>query len=132
VVRLEQRQAAYLGFQLADVWGQAAPYVWESGSLTQTQARPDPDGAFTYVVSVPDPGVHNWLDPSGLHSGTFCTRWQGLAAGVPLEDAVREVKVVKLKDLKAALPAGTPWTTPAERKAELAARAASYARRLTE
>jgi hypothetical protein len=132
VVRLEQRQAAYLGFQLADVWGQAAPYVWESGSLNQTQARPDPDGAFTYVVSVSDPGVHNWLDPSGLHSGTFCTRWQGLAAGVPLDDAVREIKVVKLKDLKAALPAGTPWTTPAERKAELAARAASYARRLTE
>jgi hypothetical protein len=45
---------------------------------------------------------------------------------------VREIKVVKLQDLKAALPSGTPWTTPAERKTELAARAASYTRRLTE
>jgi hypothetical protein len=132
VVRLERRQAAYLGFQLADVWGQAAPYVEKSGSLTQTQARPDADGSFTYVISLADPGVANWLDPSGLHSGTFCTRWQGLAPGVPLEDAVRDISAVKLKDWKAAMPAGTALMTPPERRAALEARAASYARRLNQ
>jgi hypothetical protein len=132
VVRLERRQAAYLGFQLADVWGQAAPYVEKSGSLTQSQARPNPDGSYTYVISVADPGVANWLDPSGLHAGTFCTRWQGLTPGVSLDDAVREISVVKLQDWKAAMPAGTALMTPSERRAELKARAASYAQRLTQ
>jgi hypothetical protein len=133
MIRLDRRQAAYLGFQLSDVWGQgqAAPFMDRTGSLNGAQARPDADGGYTYVISVADPGVHNWLDPGGLHAGTFCTRWQKLPAGISAEDAVREMKVVELKDLKQALPADTAWVTPEERRAQLRDRAASYARRLT-
>jgi hypothetical protein len=132
VVRLDPSQAAYLGFQLSDVWGQgqAPSFIDRLGSLNARQARPDADGLYTYVISIVDPGVHNWLDTAGLHAGTFCTRWQKLPPGVNTETAVREMKVVKLADLKAALPAGTAWVTPAERRAQVAEHGADYDRRL--
>ena len=130
VVRVDRRGAAYLGFQLVDLWGQASPYIDRSGSRTQFQTTPNADGTYTYVVSVRDPGVHNWLDPNGLHAGIFGIRWQRLPSGVSTADAVREIRVVKLGDLKAALPAETVWVTPAQRRAELKARAADYNRRI--
>lgn len=132
VIRLDRRQAAYLGFQLSDVWGQgqATDYIERTGSLNGSQAKPDPDGIYTYVISVADPGVHNWLDPGGLHAGTYCARWQKLPAGVSAADAVIEMKVVPLGDLKGALPAQTAWVTPDQRAAQLKARTADFARRL--
>jgi hypothetical protein len=132
VVNVERRQAEYLGFQLADLWGPAVDYVNRNGSMTQAQARPNADGTYTYVTAVKDPGVYNWLDPSGLAAGTFCSRWQKLPAGVSAEDAVKSVKVVKLQDLKGALPPETVWVSPEQRKAQLTQRTAAYARRLSE
>jgi hypothetical protein len=40
------------------------------------------------------------------------------------------VKVMKLAELKKALPAETKWVTPAERKVQLSERLSSYALRL--
>lgn len=133
VVRLEARQAASLGFQLSDVWGQgqSANFIEKTGSLNGTQARPNADGSYTYAISVADPGVHNWLDPSGLHAGTFCTRWQNLPAGVNSDDAVKTMEIVKLSALRRYFPAKADWVTPAERDAQREARVASFQRRLT-
>jgi hypothetical protein len=133
VVRLDRRRADYLGFQLSDVWGQgqAPEYIARTGSLNGGQAVANADGTYTYVISVADPGVHNWLDPGGLHAGTYCARWQKLPAGVSAADAVLDMQVVKLQDLKRVLPADTRWVTPQDRAAQLAARTASFARRLT-
>jgi hypothetical protein len=132
VVQLDRRQADYLGFQLSDVWGQgqAPEYIERTGSLNASQAVPNADGTYTYVISVADPGVHNWLDPGGLHAGTFCARWQKLPAGVSGADAVLSMRVVSLQDLKRVLPADTKWVSPQERTAQLEARVASFARRL--
>jgi len=132
VIQLDRRQADYLGFQLSDVWGQgqAPEYIERTGSLNGSQAVPNADGAYTYVISVADPGVHNWLDPSGLHAGSFCARWQKLPAGVSAADAVLAMQVVKLEDLKRLLPADTKFVTPQQRTVQLNERMASYARRL--
>jgi hypothetical protein len=132
VIRLDRRQAAYLGFQLSDAWGQgqAPQYIERTGSLNGSQARPGADGLYTYVISVADPGVHNWLDPGGLHAGTFCARWQKLPAGNSAADAVVEMKVAPLGDLRRILPADTAWVTPEQRAAQLKARTAEFARRL--
>jgi hypothetical protein len=133
VIKLDRRQADYLGFQLSDIWGQgqAPEYIARTGSLNGSQAIPGADGTYTYVISVPDPGVHNWLDPGGLHAGTYCARWQKLPAGVSAADAVLSMQVVKLQDLKSVLPADTKWVTPQDRATQLSARTASFARRLT-
>ncbi len=133
VVHLERRGAAYLGFQLSDAWGQgqAYDYIARTGSLNGSQARPNADGTYTYVVANSDPGVLNWLDPIGSSAGTFCIRWQKMAAGEDAAGAVKSMTVVKTRDLKAVLPAETAWVTPAQRAQQLRERRADYMRRLT-
>jgi hypothetical protein len=130
VVTLDPLRAAYFSFQLADPWGVAMDYIDHSGSLNQTQAKPNPDGTYTFVVAAHDPGVLNWLDTGGLSAGVYTLRWQGIAADTTAERSVRDAQIVMLKDLKSALPPGTAFISADQRKAQLAARAASYARRL--
>jgi hypothetical protein len=132
VVHLDRRQAAYLGFQLSDSWGQgqAPQYIERTGSLNGSQARANEDASYTYVIAPADPGVHNWLDTGGLHAGTFCTRWQHLPLGVKTTDAVKDIKVRKLAELKQVLPPETVWVTPEQRTAQREARMAAFARRL--
>jgi hypothetical protein len=132
VVTLERRNAAYLGFQLSDAWGQGqtSEYLANLGSLSGEQARANADGSYTWVITASDPGVHNWLDTAGLRVGTYCARWQGLAQGVKSAGVVREMKVVKRAALDAALPAETVRVTPEQRSAQIAQRRRDYARRL--
>ncbi len=132
VVTLERRDAAYLGFQLADTWGQgqASEFIARTGSLNASQARANRDGTYTFVIAPDDPGVHNWLDTAGLRAGIYGVRWQQIPAGVTLDDAVRDIRVVKAATLKQELPPETVWVTPDEREAQLAQRTADYARRL--
>jgi hypothetical protein len=47
VVTLERRDAAYLSFQVTDLWGPSVNYVDRSGGLNQAVARADADGAYT-------------------------------------------------------------------------------------
>lgn len=132
VVTLERREAAYLGFQLSDTWGQgqASEFIARTGSLNASQARANRDGSYTFVIAPDDPGMHNWLDTGGLRAGIYGVRWQQLPPGVTIEDAVRDIRVVKAATLKDVLPPETVWITPEERKAQLAKRLADYARRL--
>lgn len=132
VVTLDRRNAAYLGFQLSDAWGQgqASEYLANLGSLSGDQARANADGSYTYVISAGDPGVHNWLDTAGLRTGTYCARWQALPEGVTSAGATRSMTVVKLGDLDAALPPEAVRVTPEQRKAQIEQRRSDYARRL--
>jgi hypothetical protein len=83
-------------------------------SLNDSQAHVDADGWFRAVVAARDPGVVNWLDTSGYASGAIQGRWfDASAAPVP------QVRKVKVADVRASLPAGTPTVTPAERDAAL-------------
>lgn len=132
VVRLDRRDAAYLGFQMADAWGQgqASEYMNRTGSMTADQARANADGTYTYVIAGKDPGVHNWLDTMGLRTGTYCARWQAMPEGVTTKGAVQEMQVVRLADLKSVLPPETVWMSAAQRTAQLDRRRRDYARRL--
>jgi hypothetical protein len=125
--------AAYFAFQVADPWAVSYSYEHSLGSATQAQAKPNADGTYTYVVSANDPGVYNWITTDGHDAGTMQFRWQGMPpSNTNADGAVRSVKVVKLKDLKSALPPGTVFVTSEERKAQRAARAASFQRLLAE
>jgi hypothetical protein len=131
IATYEPRQADYFAVQVADLWGPTVEYTMRNGSLNQSQARPNADGSFSFVISPNDPGVYNWLDTGGLPAGTFQVRWQKMPPGVTDEGAVRMLKVVKLQDLKSELPPETVWVTPEARRAQLDERVASYMRRLT-
>ena len=132
VITLDRRNAAYLGFQLSDAWGQGqdSEFMGNLGSLSGHQARANADGTYTYVISGKDPGVYNWLDTSGMRMGTYCVRWQALPAGVKGAGADKLTKVVKLSGLDQVLPAETVRVTAEQRAAQIAQRRKDYSRRL--
>jgi len=130
VVTLDPLGAKYVGFDLTNPWLVSLEHIHGSGSLNNTQAQANQDGTITYVVAAKDPGVHNWLSTSGLHTGNILIRWQALPEAVTTADAaVRSVQVVKLADLHAALPADTRQLTAAERRQLIEQRAIAYAHR---
>lgn len=124
VVTLDPCEARYLGIQLADPWGAAIDYSRHLSSLNQKHADRSGDGTITYVLSLFDPGVWNWLDPAGLEQGTMLHRWQGLPDGAFDSDrSIRSARLVTREQLAAILPAGMRKVTPAERTKQLAERA---------
>lgn len=131
VVTLDRLGAGSLGIQLADPFGVAYEYVERTSSLNHAQAVANPDGSFTFVISVCDPGIHNWLDPEDQSSGIFVLRWQILPEGVRPEDGIRSVRVVKQGSLLEALPKKTRFVTPEGRRMQRSERARQYRRRLT-
>ncbi len=130
LMTLDPLGAKFFDFQISDPWTKAVEYVARTGSFNESQAEPNDDGSITLVASPTDPGLWNWLDTAGLTSGTFQVRWQSLPLSAQDEKAVREVRVVKLKDLPSQLPKGARFVTPDERAAQLRERVASYSNRL--
>lgn len=131
VLTLDPLGARFFDFQISDPWSKAVEYVERTGSFNGAQAEANPDGTITLVASPVDPGVHNWLDTSGLLSGSFQVRWQGLPESVASgEDAVRKVEVVRLEELAEHIPPTMRRLDASGRAAQLAARKASYANRL--
>jgi hypothetical protein len=103
-------------------------HVYGASSLNNYQAKPNPDGSYTFVIARKDPGLYNWVDVQGIPYGYFAVRWQSLTKPVSAtsKTAVQAVKLIKLEDLKKALPASTQWVTPEEREAQREARAKQY------
>jgi hypothetical protein len=133
VVTVDVLDAASFNIALSNPWGPGLEYVERSGSLNQTQARPNADGTYTFIIAATDPGFYNWLDTIGLDSGGMFVRWQKFGPAVTddrIAKAVQAIQLVKLNSLKAILPSGTPFVTPAERKDQMAARIASWKRLL--
>ncbi len=97
-------------------------------SFNNAQVIPDQDGRVTYVISVNDPGVHNWLDTTGLRDTLVLYRWQGF----PLRNSpppLIESRKVNLSELAAALPPGVARVNPTDRAAQIDRRQKSYDRR---
>jgi hypothetical protein len=117
---------------IGNVWGTTLDIVDKTSSLNKAQSVANADGTFTYVLSRRDPGVHNWIDPCGLGEGILTLRMAEFPGSRPNDDLAARSRVVPFASLRAELPAGTKWVTPAERSAQLAARAAAYKRRLPE
>jgi hypothetical protein len=132
VLTLDAIGAKYLSVQLANAWLGSLDYIHHAASLNIAQAVPNANGSYTFVIATHDPGIQNWLDTTGLHTGSFFVRWQKLPQPLGATDAaVREVKVLKLRDLAAALPNGQRVSAE-ERTRQLADRAAAYLRRFAE
>lgn len=121
--------ADYTGVQIADPWTMSPNPAYRTVSRNKTQARPNADGSYTYVVSSTEAGVYNWVDTGGLTDGWVLLRWQAVPAGAEPADFIRKVERLKLADLAGAYP-DLPGVTIAERREEIAARIARCQRRL--
>lgn len=130
VVTVDTLQAKYVGFDLTNPWLVSLEHIHGTGSLNNVQAEANRDGTITYVIAAKDPGVYNWLNTEGLHVGNILIRWQALPESTTTADAaVRSVRVVKLRELSAALPTDTRHLTESERHQLVEQRAAAYAHR---
>ena len=82
----------------------------------------DGDKKIRYVIALNDPGVANWLDPSGRKEGAIVGRTYHAKSML----ATPVLKLVKAADLRKHLPADTKYLTLAEREATLAYRRKGY------
>lgn len=128
VITIQKGTASYFGFQLGSTWYVPFDYAEHTSSFSDFQSIPNPDGSYTYVISLQDPGTANWLDPVGHASGLMFLRWQGLTEPLTEKHAPM-VQLVKLKDLDSALPEGSPRMSPSERSRIIAQRKAHVEQR---
>lgn len=130
VITLDPAGAKSLGIQITNPFGTAYEYRNRTSSFNTTQAAQNPDGTYTYVIAKNDPGIANWLDPSGNSSGMVSLRWQQLGANPSADGAIRTTQVVKLGDLKSTLPPTTSTMSHGERAQQRAHRAQDWDHRL--
>lgn len=131
VATLDPANARYFSAQILGPWGLPADPLEDLNSRNLSQSERDPDGLLTYVVSVVDPGVPNWLDSSRIGNGYFILRWSGFGQTIDESLLVRRVQAVKLSELDSALPAGLRRVGAGEREADWRRRIAEHAIRNT-
>lgn len=128
LVTVTDANAAFRDIVLHDYWfNTIGDYSTHTSTLTAAQSASNPDGTATYVISVRDPGVHNWLDTTGLHAVLVAHRWQGLPTGRDegLQAPAVRYELVKLAELHSKCP-GLQRVSSAERQRQLQQRRASY------
>jgi hypothetical protein len=128
LVTLDPVGSYYTGFQITDPWTIAPDPMHRLASLNKAQVTSNPDGTITYAIALTDPGIANWIDTCGLHEGWILTRWQGVPADAPLDQMIRDVRLVKIDGI----PVDIPRLDLAGRRAQIAARARSFAQRTDE
>ncbi|PYH79078.1 hypothetical protein BO82DRAFT_316180 [Aspergillus uvarum CBS 121591] len=128
VATLTPGAADYFVFPVTDPWLVTTDPARQV-SLNSKQSIANDNGTYTFVVSVADPGVHNWINTTGLHEGTIMVRWQGLSSSSSDSVAI-QAQTVALSDLASVLPSETRYVTAQERAVQLADRIAGYALRL--
>ena len=132
VIDVDLGGAEYFIAPITNVWGTTNDIQHRNGSMNKAQSVQNADGTLTFVLAARDPGVWNWIDPCDMKEGTLTLRWAEFAGGKPGPSLKAEGKIVPLSEVRANVPAGTRFVTPAERKAQLAERAESYAWRIAE
>jgi hypothetical protein len=118
---------AYMGFHLANVWGESHDYANHVSSLNGTQAVRDDDGHYRYVVAHCDPGVPNWLDATGLREGFMTLRWTYPRPTDRLPTVT--VRKVSFGELGDHIPASTPRVSPEQRREQVRVRQEHVQRR---
>ena len=90
--------AKYFIAPITNIWGTTNNIVTKNGSLNNSQAKANQDGTYTFILSVNDPGVFNWLDPSGLSEGILTLRWSGFPNDIVGENLFAKSKVILISD----------------------------------
>jgi hypothetical protein len=130
LLTLHTAGAAYFIVPITNLWGTSNDILNRNGSLNKAQSAANPDGTYTFVISLKDPGIYNWIDPSDLHEGIITARWAEFPGGRPDGKVSLESRLVPFAELDRELPGAIRRVTPAERKQQLAQRAQGYLRRL--
>ena len=134
VLTIRPNNAGYFVAPVTDDWTITGNYWDEQTSLNSTQARSNPDGSYTLVVSKTEPvlgegtSVWNWVSTGGLNQGTMALRFQSISTDNPVTPTVSS-QVVALSELSTVLTPGTVFVTAVERATQIALRREGFDRR---
>ncbi len=110
--------------------GTSNDIVNRCGSLNKAQSLPNADGSYSFVVSVEDPGIHNWVDPCDMNEGILTLRWAEFSNDPSDEVLKVDWDLAEVAQLPQQLPPSTPRVSVAERAAQRQLRSQQYAWRL--
>ncbi len=117
VIRVHPPRAQYWSVEFGNYWWETMDYRYRLASTNCHHAVLEDDGELIVVVSHDDPGLPNWLDPSGHAEGYVTYRWM-LADHHPVPRCTQVPRAALVEHL----PAGVRRITPEARRAQLAAR----------
>lgn len=117
VVRVTPPEARYWAVEFGNYWWETMDYRYRLCSTNCHHAVREESGELLLVVAHEDPGLPNWLDPSGHEEGYITVRWIG-ARSYPIPECVQ----MKRELLRDWLPAGVRTIDKAQRGEQLAAR----------
>jgi hypothetical protein len=123
------REPYYLGFQLANPWGESVDQANYVSSQTASQNPVASDGARYYVVSARDPGTPGWLDTTGLERLTLSMRF--IYEDAPPSEAMPSIETftTRVEDVRDHLPPDTPLVSAEDRRREIELRQRHIQRR---
>ena len=117
IIRVRPPCCQYWAVEFGNFWWTSMDYRYRLSNTNCHYARLEDDGELIVVIAHDDPGLPNWLDPSGYAEGYVCYRWM-LADDCPVPQA-SQVKAARLFDH---LPAGVRRIAADERREQIAAR----------
>ena len=117
VVRVTPPAADYWAVEFGNYWWETMDYRYRLCSTNCHHAVLENDGELLLVVAHDDPGLPNWLDPSGHVQGYITVRWIG-ATDYPTPECIQ----MKREVLAAYLPAMVRTIDSTQRRVQLAAR----------
>ncbi|MGD9598257.1 MAG: DUF1214 domain-containing protein [Steroidobacteraceae bacterium] len=117
IVRVRPPECPYWAVEFGNFWWTSMDYRYRLSNTNCHYAQLEDDGELIVVVAHEDPGVPNWLDPSGYAEGYVTYRWMH-AQSCPEPQATQ----VKAADLHRHLPKGVKRITPEGRREQLATR----------
>jgi len=124
IVRVRPPDCTYWNCEFGNYWWETMDYRWRLSSTNSHQAVIETDGTLIVVVSHDDPGLPNWLDPSGHQEGYVTFRWMGAA-----ENPRPTCTQVPREELLDHLPADVRTIGPEDRRRQLEARRRGVRRR---
>jgi hypothetical protein len=119
----------YIGFNLANLWGESHDFANHQSSLNGMQMEVDEDGVLRWVVAHRDPGVPNWVDTTGHREGYLVPRWA--YSKTPLREDWPTVQATKVPfgEIREYLPKGVREVSPSERRERIRERQLHVQRR---
>tara|TARA_B110000503_G_scaffold141430_1_gene234972 strand:+ start:7005 stop:8294 length:1290 start_codon:yes stop_codon:yes gene_type:complete len=117
LVRVTPPAANYWAVEFGNCWWETMDYRYRLCSTNCHHAQLEDSGELLLVVAHKDPGVPNWLDPSGHLEGYITVRWIG-AAHYPIPECTQ----IKGEALSAYLPAAVRSISATQRKDQMLAR----------
>lgn len=117
VVRVVPPDADYWAVEFGNCWWETMDYRYRLCSTNCHHAVLEDDGELLVVVAHQDPGLPNWLDPSGHVEGYITVRWIG-AQSYPVPECTQ----MKRSALATFLPAAARTIDARQRRDQLLGR----------